>query len=73
MNADQLKGKAMQVKGKLKQAFSRLGEDDFALYAEGQRDEFMGKVQEKYGIAREDAERRIDEIEKANSDVAGGY
>ncbi len=58
MNTDQTKGSFKQLKGKLKETWGRLTDDDLALY-EGQQDQFFGKVQEKYGIAREEAERQI--------------
>jgi uncharacterized protein YjbJ (UPF0337 family) len=62
MNTDQIKGKAVQLKGKIKEAFARLTDDDVALF-DGQRDKFLGKLQEKYGLAKEDAEKRIRDLE----------
>jgi len=63
MNQDQAKGKFQQLKGKLKETWGRLSDDEIALY-EGQRDQFFGKLKEKYGLAREEAEERIREIEQ---------
>ncbi len=48
MNADQLKGKWMQVKGELKQRYSKFTDDDLTKI-EGNYDKFVGKVQERYG------------------------
>jgi uncharacterized protein YjbJ (UPF0337 family) len=64
MNKDQAKGQYNQVKGKIKEAWGRLTDDDVSLY-EGQRDKFFGKLQEKYGVAREEAENRIREFERS--------
>jgi len=64
MNQDQVKGKSTQLKGKLKETWGRLTDDEVSLY-EGQRDQFFGKLQEKYGLMREEAEDRIREMERA--------
>lgn len=62
MNQDQTKGKFEQLKGKMKETWGRLTDDDLTLY-EGKRDQFFGKVQEKYGLLREEAEDRVREME----------
>ena len=64
MHEDEMKGKFDQVKGKIKETWGRLTDDEIAL-ANGKMDQFLGKVQEKYGLAREDAEKRYKEILKA--------
>jgi uncharacterized protein YjbJ (UPF0337 family) len=64
MNQDQIKGKGQQLKGKIKEAFGQLTDDEVAMY-EGQRDKFFGMLREKYGVAKEDAEKRIKQLEKA--------
>ena len=51
-------GKWNVVKGKLKQKYGELTEDDLA-YVEGKEDELLGRLQEKTGKAREEL---IDEI-----------
>lgn len=65
MNTDQMKGKATQIAGKLKETWGKLTDDDVALY-EGQRDKFLGKVQENYGLAKEAAEKKLQSIEEAH-------
>ena len=60
MNWDQLAGKWMQVRGSVKQQFGKLTDDDLQLIA-GSRDKFVGKLQERYGIAKEEAQKRADE------------
>ena len=58
MNRLEVKGNWNQVKGKLKQKYSELTDDDLA-YAEGKEDELLGTLQEKLGKTKEDL---IDEI-----------
>jgi uncharacterized protein YjbJ (UPF0337 family) len=60
MNWDQIEGKWKQTKGSLKQQWGKLTDDDLDVIA-GQRDKLVGKLQERYGYAKEDAQRRADE------------
>ena len=60
MNWDQIEGKWQQFKGSVKQKWSKLTDDDLE-YISGTRHKFVGKLQERYGIAKEDAERGADE------------
>jgi uncharacterized protein YjbJ (UPF0337 family) len=64
MNWDQIKGQWTQYKGKAKEKWGDLTDDDLDR-AEGQRDQLAGKIQEKYGIAKEEAERQVDEWSKS--------
>ncbi|MDP2270366.1 MAG: CsbD family protein [Archangium sp.] len=59
MNWDQLKGQAKQVGGKIKQKWGKLTDDDLMLLG-GKKDEFLGKVQEREGITKEEAEQQLD-------------
>lgn len=63
MNSDQLKGKWAQLKGKAKETWGELTDDDLT-EIEGDVEKLMGKLQERYGIEREEAERRVDEWRK---------
>ncbi|QLH38926.1 MAG: CsbD family protein [Defluviicoccus sp.] len=63
MNWDQIKGNWKQVSGQAKQQWGKLTDDDLTV-AEGHRDELIGKIQARYGIAREDAERQVSDWEK---------
>jgi uncharacterized protein YjbJ (UPF0337 family) len=54
MNTDQLKGNWKQLVGKAKEQWGRLTDDDWKVI-EGKRDQFIGKIQERYGITREEA------------------
>ena len=62
MNTDQAKGKYEQIKGKLKETWGRLTDDDIALY-EGKRDQFLGRLQERYGFIKDEAEVQLKELE----------
>jgi uncharacterized protein YjbJ (UPF0337 family) len=59
MNWDQVQGQWKQLKGEVKQRWGKLTDDDFDLIA-GKRDKLVGKLQERYGIAREEAEKQCD-------------
>ncbi len=60
MNWDQIEGKWKQFRGQAKEQWGKLTDDDLDTVA-GKRDQMVGKVQEKYGIAKEEAERQVDE------------
>ena len=60
MNWDQIEGKWKQVSGSLKQQWGKLTDDDLDVIA-GQRDKLVGKLQERDGYAKEDAQKRADE------------
>lgn len=64
MNKEQVKGDIKQLKGKFKEAFAKLTDNDIMLY-EGKRDQFVGRVVELQGIAKEDAEKQIKALEVA--------
>ncbi|TIW40150.1 MAG: CsbD family protein, partial [Mesorhizobium sp.] len=55
-----IKGKWMQVRGKAQEQWGDLTDDDLDRI-EGNRDQLLGRIQERYGIAREEAQRQIDE------------
>lgn len=58
MNNDIIKGKWKQLKGDMKQRWGDLTDDDLQ-YAEGTRDYLVGKVQERYGRTRDQAEKEV--------------
>lgn len=60
-NADELKGKWKQQVGAAKLAWGKLTEDEL-LQAEGRQDKLAGLIQERYGIAREEAEKQVKEF-----------
>jgi uncharacterized protein YjbJ (UPF0337 family) len=59
---NQIEGNWTQFKGKVKEMWGDLTDDEIDQIA-GKRDVLLGKIQEKYGIAQDEAERRIKEFE----------
>lgn len=66
MNWDQITGQWNQIKGSAKEKFGKLTDDDLNQIA-GKREPFVRKLQERYGIAREEAQSRADEWLNAQS------
>ena len=62
MNWDQIAGNWKQMKGRAKEQWARLTDDDLTLI-NGKRDQLIGRVQERYGIAKEEAERQVKDWE----------
>lgn len=58
MNKLEIKGNWNIAKGKLKQKWGELTDDDLD-YAEGKQDELVGRIQKRTGQAREDVEKAI--------------
>jgi uncharacterized protein YjbJ (UPF0337 family) len=61
MNWDIVEGKWNQVKGTVKEQWGDLTDDELTEIA-GKRDKLAGKLQEKYGWTKEEAERRMDDF-----------
>ena len=59
MNWDQIKGKWRQLSGSVKDQWGKITDDDLARI-DGNREKLAGVIQEKYGLAREEAERQAD-------------
>ena len=60
MNEYTIKGKWAQLKGKAKEKWGELTNDDLDII-EGKRDQLAGKIREKYGRTKEEAEKEIDD------------
>jgi uncharacterized protein YjbJ (UPF0337 family) len=60
VNQDQFEGKWKQLRGTVKQQWGKLTDDDLNIIA-GNREKLIGKLQERYGYAQEEAKRRADE------------
>lgn len=58
MNWDRIEGNWKQFRGKARQRWGKLTDDELDFVA-GKREELLGKIQEKYGIARDEAERQV--------------
>lgn len=60
MNAEQIKGKWKELQGEAKRHWGKLTDDDVQT-AEGDRDKLVGKIQQRYGKSKEEAEREVSE------------
>lgn len=63
MNKHTIKGDWNKMKGSAKQKWADLTDDDL-LHIEGSRDKLVGKVQERYGHDKDNAERQVDEWQR---------
>ncbi len=59
MNWDQVEGKWKQLKGNVRSKWGKLTDDDIDAIA-GKRDMLLGKLQERYGYAKDQASRDVD-------------
>jgi uncharacterized protein YjbJ (UPF0337 family) len=66
INWDIIKGKWNQVKGEARKQWGDLTDSDWEQIA-GERDKLIGKLQERYGWSREEAERQADEFSERQS------
>lgn len=76
MNWDQLEGKWKQYMGEIREKWGKLTDDDLHVIA-GRREQLIGRLQERYGIAKEVAAHQADEFVRALSatsddDIAEG-
>ncbi len=62
MQSDRIKGECKQLKGHFKSEWGKLTDDDLDVLT-GHRDYLVGKIQERYGIAKQEAERQVDRFE----------
>ena len=62
MNWDRIEGNWKQLKGKVREHWGRLSDDEFDTIA-GKRDKLAGSLQNSYGIAKDDAEKQVKEFE----------
>lgn len=58
MNRDTIAGNWKQLVGKAKVQWGKLTDDDLSVI-EGRRDQLIGKIQERYGVAKDEAERQV--------------
>ena len=67
MNEDRIKGNWKQFTGKMKEQWGKLTDDDMDVIA-GKRDQFLGKLQEREGLAVEAAEEQLSAWQKRHPD-----
>ena len=66
MNQDRVEGNWKQLKGKVKEQWGKLTDDDMDVI-DGKRDQLVGKLQERHGINKDDAEKQIDAWRVSNN------
>ncbi|PQO46577.1 CsbD family protein [Blastopirellula marina] len=64
MNWDTIKGNWKQFQGNVRKNWGKLTNDDMEVIA-GHKDRLVGKIQERYGVAKEEAERQIEKFSKS--------
>ena len=67
MNHDRIQGNWKQVKGKIKEQWGKLTDDDLDVIA-GKRDQLLGRIQKRHGIAKDEAEKQLNSFERRNPD-----
>lgn len=68
MNWDIVEGKWNQVKGSFRQKWGKLTDSDLETIA-GEKDKFLGLLQERYGKGRDEAEKELDDWLKTQQQV----
>jgi uncharacterized protein YjbJ (UPF0337 family) len=63
MNWDRVEGNWKQFKGQVKEGWGKLTDDDIAII-NGKRDQLVGKIQERYGCAKDEADRQVKDWEQ---------
>ncbi|MEL6422791.1 MAG: CsbD family protein [Pseudomonadota bacterium] len=66
MNWDRIEGNWDQFKGKVQQQWGKLTNDDLDV-ASGRKTELSGKIQERYGVAKDEADRQLDDFANQHS------
>jgi uncharacterized protein YjbJ (UPF0337 family) len=66
MNKDRIEGNWKQLKGKVKEKWGKLTDDELDVI-NGKREQLAGKIQERYGLAKDEADRQIEDFEKSCS------
>jgi uncharacterized protein YjbJ (UPF0337 family) len=69
MNWNELSGKWKQMKGTVKQRWGKLTDDDLD-YISGTRDKLIGRLQERYGINQQEAQKQAEEWFKTQAPAA---
>lgn len=62
MNNDRFQGEWKQIKGKVKERWGKLTDDDLTVI-NGQTEQLIGRLQERYGIARDEAHKQYEQFE----------
>jgi uncharacterized protein YjbJ (UPF0337 family) len=63
MNWNEISGQWTHLRGKLKEHWGKLTDDELETIA-GNREKFIGKLQEKHGLSKDEAERQLEEWQR---------
>jgi uncharacterized protein YjbJ (UPF0337 family) len=66
MNWDTIKGKWKELSGKVKEKWGKLTDDDVRVVG-GQKDQLIGRLQQRYGYAKDQAEREVEDFSRSCS------
>ncbi len=72
MNKDKAEGSWKELKGKIKQQWGKLTDDDLTVL-EGASDELSGRIQKRYGIAKDEAQKQIEDFRRVNNDLVSRW
>jgi uncharacterized protein YjbJ (UPF0337 family) len=72
MNADTLQGQWTQLKGRVREQWGKLTDDDLD-QIQGRSEQLIGRIQERYGVARDEAERQLDNWLPANRSTSRDF
>ena len=61
MNWDEIEGKWKQMSGSVREKWGKLTDDDLDVIG-GQKDQLVGKIQQRYGCQKEQAEKEVDDF-----------
>jgi len=67
MNWDRIEGNWKQAKGKIKEQWGRLTDDDLNII-NGKREQLAGKIQHAYGVSKDEAEKQLSRFESHYND-----
>ena len=67
MNWDRIEGNWKQLKGKARAQWGKLTDDQLDVIG-GKREQLIGRVQERYGIGKEEAEKQVDQFARSFKD-----
>ena len=70
MNRDQVQGSWRQGKGRLKERWAQISDDEFTALA-GRREQIAGRMQKAYGLARESSARQLSDWHKRMRQTVG--
>ena len=66
MNQDRIQGRWKQIRGKVREQWGKLTDDDLDII-DGRRDQLLGRIQQRHGLAKDEADRQVGEWERRNA------